>query len=235
MTWSFQKSYSNKVCLTVSADLVSCNLTLSLFFTFPDRTKGRLRNIRDLLHISRSKSHGCGNYTKGLRSVCSDSSASGHLEQLLLARCAVAWCPLLFTDPLKKKADIPVGVFFFERSHPAEKVYNATLLCHPNGWDRSEQTPFFLPVKLLTSRFPVQHSDSRKPEVNNRFFLSPPFSCLVPTRWLPRPNSQPIPARLLPFEQLGRFVDQPSSFRAKPQSAGTPGLQSAHLELDVSL
>lgn len=232
MTWSFQKSYSNKVCLTVSADLVSCNLTLSLFFTFPNRTKGETAEYpRSVAHFT---NHTVVVITQKAYVVFVRIPPLLDILNSYFLHGA-PWHDVPFFLRIRwKKSRYPCRVFF-ERSHPAEKVYTATLLCHPNGWDRSEQTPFFLPVKLPTSKFPVQHSDSRKPEVNNRFFLSPPFSCLVPTRWLPRPNSQPIPARLLPFEQLGRFVDQPSSFRAKPQSAGTLGLQSAHLELDVRL
>lgn len=42
----------------------------------------------------------------GLRSVCSDSFASEHLALLLLARCAVAWRPLLSAS-VKEKNKIP--------------------------------------------------------------------------------------------------------------------------------
>lgn len=174
----------------------------------------------------------------GLRSVCSDFSASGHLALLLRARCAVAWCPLLYASVDRKKQKSLLG--FYERSNPAEKVCTATLLCHPrrsDPWPLNATNAIFR--KAVYVKFPVQHQPlwSQKLIVG-RFFVSPPplFLCLVPSRWRLQPNSQPIPARPLPFEQPGSFIilHGPTLQRQK-QTTGCgitqPRVQSIHLKL----
>lgn len=56
-------------------------------------------------------------------------------------------------------------------------------------------------VNLSTSNFPSDIHPLRRQEL--LISTSSVFLCLAPSRWGLQPNSQPIPARPLPFERLG--------------------------------
>ena len=64
---------------------------------------------------------------------------------------------------------------------------------------------------------------------------SPPLSlCLVASRWRLQPHSQPIPARPLPLQPLGRprlrTTDQPLQRQREPQAAGSHSWRRAPVQ-----
>lgn len=133
-----------------------------------------------------------------LRSVCWDSSASGHPALLLLARCGVAWSPSRTvrlrqaeTKAIPRRrlsgAMGPAGEKFARRrvsAHPPEPAF-ATMRVSPECGD---------------VRFPVQHTGAHTPGVS----LNPP---LLPPPQPPQVSRWPAPSR--PAEVLPASLSQP--------------------------
>lgn len=140
---------------------------------------------------------------------------------------------LFFTPPLQKEK-FPVG--FLRAIKPGwESFLGVASLSSAPLRDPWTQQMLFSPYV----KFPVQHAAAQKKKkklIVARLLVSSTFL----SRWRLQPNSQPIPARPLPFEQLGLCsMDQPSSVRADhrlqehPATGSIPALKAVLTWLSV--